>query len=53
MLRLTAPKLRYDVDECYDLVLLLDLQKLSQVVLMKFVQFLGMALVNSPSFTSQ
>ena len=32
LLRLTALKLRYDVDECYDLVFLLDLEKLSHAV---------------------
>ena len=44
LLRLTALKLWYDVDECYDLVFPLDLQKLSHAVKMKTVQFLGVAL---------
>ena len=32
LLRRTALKLRYDVDECYDLVFPLDLEKLSHAV---------------------
>ena len=40
LLRLTALKLWYDVDKCYDLVFPLDLEKLSHAVQMKSVQFL-------------
>ena len=32
LLQLTALKLLYDVDECYDFVFLLDLEKLSHAV---------------------